>query len=298
MTQTRVLVIILNWKQPETTIECVRTVQAMQPAPEILVIDNGSGDGSAEKMQAELTGLTILALPKNLGFAGGCNVGLKQAIEQGFNYALLLNNDAFPAPDMLDCLLREAAEDIGLSSPKILYESAPDLIWFAGGTQHRWLLELRNSGQNEKDDPVRHISRDTDYLWGTCLLVNLAAAQQIGLLDDRFFMYYEDLDWSIRFRQAGYRLRLVADARLYHRVAVSTGGMDSPLHRYYLGRSSVLFFRRHAHLGFLPAIFLYRLGSAVKMVLRLLLTGRQESATTYLQGLWEGWQLAGVETES
>ena len=291
MSQLRILAIILNWRQPEVTIECVRAVEAMrQPGLEILVIDNGSEDDSIVCLQTALPHISIMALPQNLGFAGGVNHGLRYAIEQGFVYALLLNNDAFPAQDMLQQLLEEVASDIALLSPKIYYEAEPTHLWFAGGRQHPLLLEMRDSGEREVDGPSWATARDVDYLVGTGLLVNLTAVQAAGLLDEQFFMYYEDLDWSIRLRQAGYRLRLVADAHLYHRVSFSTGGIDSPLHRYHLARSSILFFRRHAHLGkCLWRLCCFASLSAVKMVGRLTVMGQWQTAVAYLRGLRDGY---------
>jgi GT2 family glycosyltransferase len=129
---------------------------------------------------------------------------------------------------------------------------------------------------------------------GTCLLVNLAATGDVGLLDQRFFMYYEDLDWSIRFRLAGYRLRLVAGARIYHRIGASSGGADSPKQRYLLARSSVLFFRRHARQGRPWQIAFFRLGAAAKAVAKFALRGRFDVAGAYLRGLLDGWRLAGL----
>jgi GT2 family glycosyltransferase len=292
------LIVILNWQQPEVTISCIRAVQGMEGADfDILLIDNGSADNSAEILQRQLPNIPFISLPKNLGFAAGCNIGLRQAIEQGYDYALLLNNDAFPEPDMLAQLLAVAGSDIGLISPKILYHPDRDYINFGGGTQHPQLLELRDEAAGKKDGPEYNQTREVDYLWGTCWLVNLAALDKVGLLDERFFMYYEDLDWSIRFRQANYRLLWVGRARLYHQESRSTGGADSPLRRYYLARSSILFFRRHGRLGQPLLIFFFRLGSAIKMVTRLLLTGRTASAKAYLRGLRDGWQLANAPNQ-
>lgn len=291
MNSPRTCVIIINWRQPALTVECVQAVRHMTAAGvDLLLIDNGSGDGSVEHLRQALPGVPLLALPQNVGFAAAANRGLERAVGQDFDYALLLNNDAFPAGDMLSRLLAETAPDVALLSPKIFYEEAPRRIWFAGGRQHPWLLEMRDTGQGEPDGPRWAASRDVDYLLGTGLLVNLEAVGQVGWLDERFFMYYEDLDWSIRLRQAGFRLRLVADAHLYHRVSLSAGGVDSPLHRYYLARSSVLFFRRHGRLGCPPAILLYRLGSALKMVGRLALSGKLETARAYARGLVDGWR--------
>ena len=287
----RVLAIILNWKQPEVTLECIASLKAMSyPQLEILVIDNGSGDSSKNKFEKNLTDINTIFLPQNLGFAKGCNVGLEFAVNNQFDYALLINNDAFPAPQMLHKLVDKIEEDIALLSPKIYYESEPNRIWFAGGRQHPTLLELRDTGRMELDGPKWKDSKDVEYLLGACLLVNLEIISTIGYLDERYFMYYEDLDWSIRVRQAGFRLRLVSDAHLYHRVAVSTGGIDSPARRYHLAKSSFIFWRTHATKGVPAIIVIFRFLSTIKTVLRLLNNRNYESTKSHLRGLRDGWE--------
>ncbi|MFN2117887.1 MAG: glycosyltransferase family 2 protein [Candidatus Promineifilaceae bacterium] len=293
--QPRTLAITLNWRQPFVTLECVEALQAMQnPGLDILVIDNGSGDESVETLRDyQNPAFEILELPQNVGFAAGNNYGLRLAIEIGYDFALLVNNDAFAAPEMLDRLLAETADDIGLLSPKIYYETEPDRIWFAGGRRQAYTLDLVDTGRGEMDSQQEISSHDVDYLLGACMLVNLQAARVVGLLDERYFFYYEDLDWSIRFKEAGYRIRLVPKAYLYHRVAVSTGSdMDSAQRRYYLAYGGVLFWRQYAHLGNRAVILGFRVISAVKMVGRLLLTGRWRVAAAYLHGLRDGWQVS------
>ncbi len=294
MKKPRILAITLNWQQPEMTLNCVQVLQEMEyDTLDILVIDNGSADGSVQLLQNRLpANVNLHVMPDNLGFSSGCNVGLRQAIEDEYEYALLINNDAFAAPDMLANLLAEAAPDIALLSPKIYYESEPERIWFANGRQHPITLDLRDTGRGELDGSRWSDSHDVDYLLGTCLLVNIEAIKEIGTLDSLFFMYFEDLDWSIRLRQAGYRLRLVADAHLYHRVAVSSGGLESSSRRYYLARSSVIFWHRYAHLGSPVIVFFFRLGSGIKMVGRLLLKRETAVASAYLRGLRDGWRVA------
>ena len=290
----RTLAITLNWRQPQVTLECVQALQAF-PGPEldILVIDNGSGDDSVEILKRSEFSFEILDLPQNLGFAAGNNHGLRLAIDRGYEYALLINNDAFAGPDLLGRLLAQTNSDIGLLSPKIFYESEPDRIWFSGGRRQPLTLDLVDTGRGKIDDPGDTAARDVDYLLGACLLVNLKAARVVGLLDERYFFYFEDLDWSVRFVEAGYRLRLVPDAHVYHRVAVSTGGeVDSPQRRYYLAFGSVLFWRKNAHLGNPAVIVAFRFISGVKMIGRLALSGRWRAAATYLRGLRDGW-LAG-----
>ena len=229
-----------------------------------------------------------------MGFAAANNRGLQLALDEDYDYALLVNNDAFAAPDMLAELLLEVSPDIALLSPKIYFESDPERIWFANGRQQSQLLDLRDTGQGELDSPRWSISRDVDYLLGTCLLVDLPIVSEVGFLDERFYFYFEDLDWSIRLRQAGYRLRLAAPAHLLHRVGFSTGGeLDSPLRRYHVAKSGVIFWRRHARQGSPTLIIIFRFLSAINMVVRLLLTGRRDSASAYLRGLRDGWRESG-----
>lgn len=291
MSVARTLVVIINWRQAELTAECVRCVQNMTtPGVEILLIDNGSADNSVDYLSAAFPDIQLIALTENGGFATAANVGLRHAREADFDYALLLNNDAFPAPDMLDKLLAETSDDIALLSPIIYYDGERDRIWFAGGRQDPLLLEMRDSGLNNCSEARWERSRDVDYLLGTGLLVNLAAVDKAGGLDERYFMYYEDLDWSIRLRQAGFRLRAVGSAHLYHRVSISSGGHESPLQKYHLARSSILFFKQHAHLGMPFMIFLFRTASAVRNTVSLLLRGKPRSACAYLRGLLDGWR--------
>ncbi len=294
----KVLIVTLNWRQPEMTVACVRNLQAMiYPAMEIMVIDNGSGDDSPKTLKESLPDVIVHCLPQNKGFAAGCNVGLQYALDHQFEYALLINNDAFSEPDMLSKLMHEASPQIALLSPKIYYESEPSKIWFAGGSQHSTLLELRDRGRGEFDSLVWQKNQDVDYLLGTCLLVNIEAVKKVGLLNEQFFMYYEDLDWSIRFRAANYRLRLVADAHLYHRVAISSGGINSPLRRYYLARSSFIFFYTHRHKGNPLAIYLFRTLSAIKQIGACLSKGNFEAAKSYLQGIRDGYHLTQESKE-
>lgn len=300
----RVLAITLNWRQPEVTLECLRALMAMRTgaALDILVIDNGSdedaagnpAEGVVTRLRRELPPVVrLLALPHNVGFGPGNNIGLRQAMADGYDYALLINNDAFAALEMLDELLAVMGDGVALVSPKIYYEAEPDTLWFAGGRRARRTLDLVETGRGRKDGVAWAGDRDVDYLLGTCLLVNLAAAGSVGFFDERYFMYFEDLDWSIRLQQAGYRLRLAAGARLYHRVAVSSGGLESPARRYHLARSGVIFWRSHQRLGNPIAIVLFRLGSAVKMMSRLVLRGQRAAAAAYWRGLVDGWRLSG-----
>ena len=149
---------------------------------------------------------------------------------------------------------------------------------------------MRETGQGEKDGPKWKETRNVDYLVGTGLLVNVAAVSQVGFFDDSYFMYYEDLDWSIRLRKAGLKLRLVANAHLYHQVSYSSGGQSTPSQLYHQAKSSIIFFTRHAQEGRPILIFLFRLGSALKTTTSLLLQRNLSALKAYWQGLRDGLQ--------
>lgn len=285
----KILALTLNWRQSKSTLDCVAAIGALRGhPPDLLVIDNGSGDGSAELLSDRLPAGSFISLPDNIGFAAGVNVGLRHALNREYDHVLLLNNDAFPAPDMLARLLAEAAPDIALLSPLILYENEPDRIWFAGARSHPRLLEMRGHARGLRLTPTWEVSRDVDYLLGAGLLINLDAVREVGLLDETFFLYYEDLDWSLRFGDAGWRLRTVGTARLYHRVAASSGGEDTPWRRYHIARGSAVFFRRHAGRGRPLPIALFRIGSAVRTMVRLMRQGNFPAAQAHLRGLADG----------
>lgn len=279
------------------TIECIRSLQKMDyQRKDFLIIDNGSGDNSAKIFQQKLPEIHVEELPDNFGFATGANVGLNYAVQKNYHYALLINNDAFPKKDMLTKLYEAAESDIALLSPKIFYEAEPNRIWFAGGQRHSKLLEVRNRGQGELDGPKWQTSRNVDYLLGTCLLINLHLVSQLNFFDERYFMYYEDLDLSLRCQLAGFRLRLVSDAHLYHRVSASSGGENTPSKIHMLARSSFLFFHTHARKGAKYSIFIFRTFSAVKHILHFFITGNYKATFAYLSGLHEGWHIAKIKS--
>lgn len=287
-----ILIILINWRQPQVTVECVHSLQKMDyPNKQYVVIDNGSGDDSLDIFRQEIPFVKVLALKDNFGFAKGANVGLRYAMEEKHQFALLINNDAFPEVDMLTKLFDSVEPDTALLSPKIYFDAEPDLIWFAGGQQHSTLLEVRNRGQGEIDGPRWQISQDVDYLLGTCLLINLPLVSQLNFFDERYFMYYEDLDLSLRCRLAGFRLRLVSEAHLYHRVATSSGGLDSPYRSYLIAKSSVIFFLTHHKHGKSFNILFFRVSSSVRQVLAWLIRGNTKAAVAHIKGLRDGWSL-------
>lgn len=289
-----VLAIVVAYNGLVETLGCLEALAAqVYPTLEIHLVDNGSTDGTPARVAAAHPDVVIHALGENRGFAAAANVGLRVARERGA-YALLLNNDTRFEPDLVARLVARATADpsIGLLSPLVLYETPPGRIWASGFDRHRLLLESRGGHRGEIDTGQVDPERDWDYLLGCALLVRPELIEQVGLLDERFFFTYEDLDYSIRARRAGWRLCCEPGARLLHRVS-ATAGEDSPLQNYHLGQASVRFFAKHAPRLARPPIFLFRLASAARRLGRLARAGKWDAARAYLRGLATGWRTRG-----
>jgi hypothetical protein len=258
------------------------------PNKRLLLVDNGSSDGTPEAVASEIRGVQIIVNEKNLGFAAGCNVGLRYAMERGADQVLLLNNDTEVDPGALDYLMDLSAPDVGMIAPKIYYAEAPNQIWSVGGGCHPLTLEKIRDARGQVDKGQWNEVLERDYLAGCALLLSRRMLTKVGLFDERFFMYYEDSDLSLRARKAGFRLLLAPKAQVWHKVAASSGGTDSPNERYWMARSSVLFFYKHVEGLRWSIVIPYRTASAIKTTLRLISSGSAPAARAYLRGLRDG----------
>ena len=246
----RTAVIILNWNNHKMTSECVRSVLAVDAMNfKIIVVDNGSSDGSPQILAQEFPQMTVLPQETNLGFAAGCNVGVRHALAEGAEYVLLLNNDTFVARDFLSEMLTimETDPKIGAVSPKVYFVHPPDKIWYAGADFSLWTGTVRHRGWKEIDhgqfDHLKEITRAT----GCAMLVRCSALGDVGLLDEQFWAYAEDLDWSLRFLKQGYRLIYAPRARLWHydgATSVKSMGRGSEALRQFLGTRNMVFIAR------------------------------------------------------
>ncbi len=215
----------------------------------VLVVDNGSTDGSPQAIATEYPWAELLALAGNRRFAGGNNAGLERALAGGADAVMLLNNDVQADPGLYEKLLAALAADPGAgAAAPLIYHAAPtDLVWYAGGRCHPALAHASHVGLRARDRGQFRSVVPTGYLTGCCLLATAEAWRRVGPLDERYFIYAEDADWSLRARAAGYRLLFVPTARLWHEVSASSGGATSPWKVYQRLRANLRLFARHAH---------------------------------------------------
>lgn len=244
----RALIVIVCYNGIEDTLACLASLaQVCEPRPDILIVDNASSDQTPARVRSAFPAVRVIETGANLGFAGGNNVGLRYALEQGYDYALLLNNDTEVAPDFLERMLQVAESDpaIGVVGPTITYYERPDLVWSAGGAIN-W--RQGHSVMEGGKPPEAYLAggvRDVDFVTGCAMLVTRAAMERAGLLDERFFMYYEETEWCVRIARAGFRIVYAPEPRVLHKIPLNAR-FDKEYLAYYMTRNRLLFLRSTA----------------------------------------------------
>lgn len=250
----RISAVIVNYRKPALTAE---TVESLRHVPQfgsltVRIVDNGSGDGSLERLRAKCADCEILDAGSNLGFAGGCNVGIRRALEAGDERILLLNNDTEVAPDFMTGLLAQA-DDRTLTTPRIVRADDPAKVWYGGG----FVSRFRGGFYHETDAGSAGRARDVTFASGCCLLMPASFFRTCGLMREDFFLYYEDAELCLRATANGFRIRYVPESVVRHKVS-STTGADSPLTAYYGTRNRL---RLMADWKFPPTAFAYVVGT-------------------------------------
>lgn len=287
----RVFIVIPMWNQIELTQRCLRSVRELVPEPgNVVVVDNGSRPDPRAALEAALPGLTILRHETNRGFAGGCNAGIQHALAAGADAVLLLNNDTTADPRFLAELVAalEAAPEIAAAGAKTLTDEDPPRIHAAYGvlTFHGSLVRIE--GWLEPDVEKFNHPRDVDMASGSAMLLRREALEAVGLLDEEFFAYHEDVDWCARARRLGWRIRYVPSAIVYHRMHASTGGgYNSPIN-YLIARNAILFLRKNASLRQIATYCVYSAGNLLKELVFRWRRGELQGFRLRLRGMCDG----------
>ena len=218
---------MLNWNGLTDTRECLGSLFALQgPTPRIYVVDNGSTDNSVAELHREFGDrIILLANERNLLYAGGNNVGILRALADGCSHLLLLNNDTAVAPTLLQRLL-EAEERVGdaVLCPKIYYADRPDILWYAGGRLNLRRARISHRGIREQDHGQHDRLEETGWATGCALFAPRKVFEAVGLLDDNFQLYSEDVDFCLRAKAVGFKVFYVPSAQVWHKVSSAIGG--------------------------------------------------------------------------
>jgi GT2 family glycosyltransferase len=272
-----IAVIVLTWNGRDLTLDCLDSLmQVTTPNVRVIVVDNASTDGTVAAI-AERFGprVSVMSNPANLGYAAGNNVGIQRALDDGADLILLLNNDTIVDPEFITELARDlkASPGAGIAGPKTYFFTPPDQLWFAGGGVSLWRGTAWHIGIRETDRGQYDTARAVDYVSGCALMARRLVFERVGLLDPAYRAYFEDTDLCMRAARAGFGIRYVPSARIWHRVSASTGGQLSQRKVMRKLESSGRFFRRYArpwHWLTIPLFF----GVDVIRIGLLILAGR------------------------
>jgi hypothetical protein len=289
-----VVAVLVNYNGADDTLQTVASLRRAAAGDlRLVVVDNGSTDDSATRLDSALSGdpgVELLRSGDNLGFAGGNDLGLERALEHSdAGWLLLLNTDVevdggFLAPLIEACL----DPSVGAAGPKIFFAEPPDRLWAAGGRLRLRETVTEEFGRGESDGPRFSRPRDVTYLTTCCLLVPRDALLRVGLLDPLYFLNVDDADWCRRASAAGYRLRYVPESRIWHEVAASTAGGYTPLKTFHTGRSNTLFVRRHHRWPGLLAFLAANLVALPGAWLRELPRGNTAAVVAKMRGILRG----------
>lgn len=248
-----VAVILVAYGGRDDTLSCLSSLYKSDYANlKFILVDNASPDDTSQRVAIEFPDVEIIKSEKNLGFAGGNNLGIDFAIQIGAGYIFLLNNDTEIASDAVRLLVKSAMqiEKLGAIGPLIYYHEKKDLIWSAGGRiDFRWSNSYHR-GIRSKDEKQFDSLEEVDYLTGCALMFPAEIVTEIGKLDESYWMYYEDADLCQRLKKAGFSIMFEPSAKVWHKISSSTGGNLSKRKMWYKFRSGIMFFRRYS-----PSVF-------------------------------------------
>lgn len=273
---TKVTAVVVNWKRQDDTLACIASLRAQDCVlTEIVVVDNGSDDGSEEHIRSVATDVAVLQSGRNLGFGGGCNIGIRRALAQGMEFVLLVNNDALLSTATLGHMLERARQHADAGAVGAVFYDSHDghLQCWGGGRVQAWL------GLSRKVMAPGPL----DYLTAACVLLRCSALEQVGLFDEKtFFMYWEDVDLCLRLQGAGWKLVVAENAHVLHQESVSLGKGSLLLDRYST-TSQLRWMKRYA-----PAPWATMFVAVALRLGKRLLHGQLKRCRAVLQG----WQEA------
>jgi len=258
-----VYIVVLTWNGRADTLECLQSLRHLTYSnARILVVDNASEDGTADAVRSSFPATELIVNNSNLRFAQGNNAGIEYSLERGADYVLLLNNDTTVEPEFLTRLVEVAQNDrlVGIAGPKIYYYGHQKQIWSAGGKIDWWRGWISHIGIREMDGDQYNTLREVDYITGCCMLVKRRVIDTVGTLDEKFYLYGEDVDWCIRARRAEFKVIYVPSSHIWHKVSASSDGHLSWFKNWNKLKSQLRLMARYAqwyHWSTIPVAMMF-----------------------------------------
>lgn len=285
-----VAALVLNYNGPDVTLLSLESLTALSyPNVDLMVIDNGSTDDSVDRVGAAFPKIRQLRVHPNRGISWGLDHGLALALEEGYEYALVMNNDIEVAPSMVDEMVRVAAAnpEVGCVGTKSYYYSDRERIWSAGGRLRYREALTTERGEGQLDCGQFDRTEEVDYVNGVAMLIRCELLEKIGLWDPTYFLGVEDADFCVRAKQAGYRCVYAHRAELWHMISASIG-VYKPFRTFHTARSTAIFLRKHATAWQKARSMAWFLASLPIAYVRELRRGNQAAVTSKARGFAEG----------
>ncbi|GGL57256.1 glycosyltransferase family 2 protein [Sporolactobacillus putidus] len=284
--KTSVAIIIVNWNGYKDTSECLASIGKLSYNDfKVFIVDNGSSDNSYHLLKTFITqtsldyAVELLKSNENLGFAGGNNIAIKQALNQGFEYFWMLNNDTVVDPKALLYLVEEISKNknIGIVGSKIYYYNS-DTIWYAGGLVNKMTGFTKHIGNKQIDTGQFNNIKLVDYITGCSLLFRKELLDEIGFMMEDYFLYCEEVDWNIRASKFGWKLVYIPKSVVYHKVSKSSGGALnlSPEVTYYYIRNPFVTIKRTQNKFAVFIAFWGMLFNGVKKFLKIFIMNEEQ----------------------
>jgi hypothetical protein len=286
MNSPLVFAVILNTNRREDTLACLASLYASTyPNSKVIVLDNRSTDGSVEAIRSAFPDIDVVDLKNNLGYAGNNNVGVEMALRQGADWVWVLNEDTVFDADCLTRLVEvgEADPKVGIVGPMVYHHDEPGVIQSAGGMLGKF-WQSRHLGQNEADHGQYRDPLQVEWISGCAILVRRAVIEQVGALDSKFFIYWEETEWCIRASRGGWRIVHVPSARLWHK-GVQRNYQPKPAFFYYGTRNHLYTLAKHKA----PAsAWLYTIFQMFRTLLSWTIKQRWRSRKDHRNAMWRG----------
>ncbi|MGN0282778.1 MAG: glycosyltransferase family 2 protein [Prevotella sp.] len=280
-----ITIITVNYNGLKDTCALLDSITPLDDSMEVIVVDNASKDNEADKISSRYPGVKVLQSHTNLGFAGGNNLGIKQARGR---YIFFINNDALFSPTELKWLVEriESSPNTAIVCPKIRFYHGERNIQYAGFTPlSKITLRNKSIGFGERDNGNYDEPHPTPYAHGAAMLVRRDAIDHVGLMPECYFLYYEEMDWSVMMKRGGYEIWYEPRCTIYHKESQATG-VDSPLKTYYLSRNRLLFARRNIKYPTLLATYCYLIFIVIlKDIFKHAIHGRTDLMKATIRGL-------------